>query len=170
MVFAHVHLGLSASFNGDKGAEHFVHNSVHSPRKNEHKNKKHETGEEGELFFLNLFPPFPSSSSTIHTQAYPNPRIKKKTTMASSKYCDRQTFKNKDGTPLINLQSYPCSADSEERYILWTKVQRAFKGISHLETEKEERILFTIDAAGELYVLLSTSECVVHLLPSIQSY
>jgi hypothetical protein len=75
--------------------------------------------------------------------------------MASSEYTDRQRFQTKDGTPLASLGSHPCAADTKERYILWTDIQHAFKGIGCLETRGKERILFMIDAAGELYVLLS---------------
>ncbi|KAG0340843.1 hypothetical protein BG000_010944 [Podila horticola] len=70
--------------------------------------------------------------------------------MATSKFADHQKFKSKDGTPLVSLRSYPCAADTGERYVLWTDIQHAFRGIDHLETEEGMRIRFTIDTHGEL--------------------
>lgn len=71
--------------------------------------------------------------------------------MTTSKFADHQKFKSKDGTPLVSLRSYPCAADTGERYVLWTDIQHAFRGIDHLETEEGMRIRFTIDTHGELY-------------------
>lgn len=79
----------------------------------------------------------------------------KKNTMPSSEYADRQRFKSEDGTPLASLRSHPCGGETGERYVLWTDIQRAFQGISRLETEFRNRTLFTVEAGGELYVLLS---------------
>lgn len=75
--------------------------------------------------------------------------------MASFDYSDRQTFQSKDGTRLASLQSHPCADDTKERYLLWSDILCTFHGIDHLETEDEEKILFMINADGELYVLLS---------------
>lgn len=75
--------------------------------------------------------------------------------MASSEYADRQKFKSKDGTLLVSLRSHHGAADTQERYILWSDIQRAFQGIDHLESESGRRILFMIDIYATLYVLLS---------------
>ncbi|KAG0322532.1 hypothetical protein BG000_002891 [Podila horticola] len=70
--------------------------------------------------------------------------------MASPEYSDRQKFKSKDGTSLASVLSHLCTA-TDKRYLLWSDIQRTYQGIDHLETEGEKRILFTIDANGELW-------------------
>lgn len=76
--------------------------------------------------------------------------------MASSEEADLlafQKFKTEDGSPLNSLRTHIC-AETEEQYLLWTDVQCAFQGIDHLKTDGDTRGFFTIDANGELYVLL----------------
>ncbi|KFH63801.1 hypothetical protein MVEG_10494 [Podila verticillata NRRL 6337] len=73
--------------------------------------------------------------------------------MASSEPTDPlllHKFKTEDGSPLPSLQSHLC-AETGERYILWSDIQRVFNGIDHLETEWKTRVLFTINADGELH-------------------
>lgn len=76
--------------------------------------------------------------------------------MASSEPTEHlvfQEFKAKDGSPLTSLGSHLC-AETDERYLLWTEIHHKFNGIGHLETEWKTRVPFTINADGELYVLL----------------
>ncbi|KFH63798.1 hypothetical protein MVEG_10491 [Podila verticillata NRRL 6337] len=60
-----------------------------------------------------------------------------------------QKFEAEGGSSLRSLSSYHC-AETDERYLLWTDIQHAFNGIDHLKHTWGDRVLFTIDAAGEL--------------------
>lgn len=64
-----------------------------------------------------------------------------------------QKFKTEDGSPLPRLRSRLC-AETDKRYLLWTDIQHAIQDLSHLETEKKTRILFTTDVNGELCDIL----------------
>jgi hypothetical protein len=145
-------------FKGVEGAEHRVHSFGHSPR--EAKTKNTDRGRRITFFFLFLVPVHSFRSPTpifLHHShiALPNQVSSIKITMASSEFSDRQQFKSKDGTPLTSLRSHPYTADTKERYVLWSDIQHTFQGIDHLETEDEKMVLFMIDTDGELYVLLS---------------
>lgn len=56
-----------------------------------------------------------------------------------------QIFKNKDG-PLQSLPTY-ISEEHGDRYVLWSDIQLAFKGIKPLGFVEQEglRILFVVD-------------------------
>lgn len=54
-------------------------------------------------------------------------------------------------TPLPSLPTHLCT-ETNERYLLWSDIQNAFKGIVQLKERcNETLILFTVDSYGELY-------------------
>lgn len=127
-------------------AKSIVSNFWHSPR-----NQSIDQGRS--LSFLRFQPhhisrsPYPSHDPTYHTQV-------------ATSLSDRtfQTLKSEDGSPLTRLRCQAC-AETGERYILWSKVQQAFKGTNHLwylETYNQAHslALFMIERDGDLYVEL----------------
>ncbi|KAI9232403.1 MAG: hypothetical protein BYD32DRAFT_491267 [Podila humilis] len=99
-------------------------------------------------------PPFnPRLSASICLHNLPN-HASSKEAMESSAQPDppvSQKFKAKDDSPLPSLRTHLCT-ESGERFLFWADVQHAFNGIDHLKAwwRASERILFTIDATGEL--------------------
>ncbi|KFH63732.1 hypothetical protein MVEG_10425 [Podila verticillata NRRL 6337] len=73
--------------------------------------------------------------------------------MASSEQTDSpvfQEFKAEDGSPLTSLRTHLC-AETGERFILWTDIQREIQGAVYLRTDVKWMVLFTIDTDGELH-------------------
>lgn len=128
-----------------EGAEHLISHFGHSPRKTDTKKYR---GDEEPTFFPSVHPPI---FFTIHPQASQT-TTQAQTTMATSEHIYRLEFQTKEGASLPSLCSYPCSTNSNERYILWSDIRRTFQDIDHLETVLY-RVLFMINADGALYVL-----------------
>ncbi|KAG0352995.1 hypothetical protein BG005_007626 [Podila minutissima] len=64
-----------------------------------------------------------------------------------------QKFKSKDGKQLKSLPTHVSDAD-ESRYVLWSDIQLAFKGINSLKYNSEVRVLFMADK-DSVYVPLA---------------
>lgn len=55
-----------------------------------------------------------------------------------------QTFKSKNGKPLKSLPTFNLEKD-RERFLLWSDIELAFKGVESLTDKRENRVMFEID-------------------------
>lgn len=63
-----------------------------------------------------------------------------------------QEFRSQDSEPLASVLTH-ISEETGDRYILWSEIQLAFKGIDSLSDVWGQRIMFAVDG-DNMYVCL----------------